>query len=90
MVGAPFSFLVGEAVKKSPAFSALATQLGAHLDAMTDADLQGWIEERSRHLAPFRSFVISNEEPLRKIAASTNELKWMLRYIDFVVGKERL
>jgi hypothetical protein len=27
---------------------------------------------------------------LRKIAASTNKLKWMLRYIDFVVGKERL
>jgi hypothetical protein len=41
MVGAPFSFLVVEAVKRSPAFSALATQLGAHLDAMTDADLQG-------------------------------------------------
>jgi hypothetical protein len=89
MVGAPFSFLVGEAVKKSPTFSALATQLGAHLDVMTDVDLQRWFEERSRRLAPFRLFVISNEEPLRKIATSTSELKWMLRDIDFVVGKER-
>jgi hypothetical protein len=38
-------------------------------------------------LAPFRSFVIANEEPLRKIAQATRELTWMLRYIDFVVGK---
>jgi hypothetical protein len=89
IVGAPFSFLVVEGVKRSATFSALATQLGAHLDTMTDADLQGWFEERSRRLAPFRSFVIFNEEPLRKIASSTNELKWMMRYIDFVVSKER-
>jgi hypothetical protein len=88
VVGAPFSFLVVEAVKKSSNFTALATQLGAHLDAMTDADLRGWVQEQNRRLAPFRSFVISNEEPLRKIAGSTSELKWMLRYIDFVVGKQ--
>jgi hypothetical protein len=88
LVGAPFSILVSEVVKKSPAFSVLVTQLGAHLEAMTDADLQGWLDERSRRLAPFRSFVISNEEPLRKIAASTSELKWMLRYIDFIVAKK--
>jgi hypothetical protein len=31
--------------------------------------------------------MIANEEPLRKIAGSTNELKWMLRYIDFIVSK---
>jgi hypothetical protein len=88
IVGAPLSLVVVEAVKKSPAFASLVTQLGAKLDAMTDADLQGWFEDRSRRLAPFRSFVIANEEPLRKIAASTNELRWMLRYIDFVVGRQ--
>jgi hypothetical protein len=87
IVGAPLSLVVVEAVKKSPAFTSLVTQLGAKLDAMSDLELRAWLEERSRRLTPFRSFVISNGEPLRKIASSTNELKWMLRYIDFVVGK---
>jgi hypothetical protein len=87
IVGAPLSLVVVEAVKKSPAFTSLVTQLGAKLDAMSDLELRAWLEDRSRRLTPFRSFVISNEEPLRKIASSTNELKWMLRYIDFVVGK---
>jgi hypothetical protein len=76
-----------EAVKKSPAFNSLVVQLGAKLDTMSDADLRAWLAERSRRLAPFRSFVISNEEPLRKIAGSTNELRWMLRYINFIVGE---
>jgi hypothetical protein len=51
--------------------------------------LRAWLEERGRRLTPFRSFVIANEEHLRKIAVSTNELRWMLRYIDFVVGKQK-
>jgi hypothetical protein len=88
IVGAPLSLVVVEAVKKSPAFSSLVTQLGAKLDTMSDLELRAWLEDRSRRLAPFRSFVISNEEPLRKIAGSTSELRWMLRYIDFVVGKQ--
>jgi hypothetical protein len=86
--GAPITLLAVETVKKSPAFNALVTQLGAKLDAMSDVELGAWLEDTTRRLAPFRSFVISNEEPLRKIARSTNELKWMLRYIDFVVGKQ--
>jgi hypothetical protein len=61
----------------------LVTQLGGKLETMSDVELRAWLEERGRRFAPFRSFVISNEEPLRKIAASTGELKWMLRYIDF-------
>jgi hypothetical protein len=54
---------------------------------MSDIELRAWLEERARRLAPFRSFVIANEAPLRKIAEVTAELKWMLQYIDFVVGK---
>jgi hypothetical protein len=87
MFGAPFSLVAVEAVKKNPAFTALVTQLGAKLDEMSDIEFRAWLEERSRRLAPFRSFVIANEEPLRTIAQSTTELKWMLRYIDFVVDK---
>ena len=78
-----------ETVKKNSAFTALVTQLGAKLETMSDVELRTWLEEQGRRFLPFRSFVISNEEPLRKIATSTSELKWMLRYIDFVVGKER-
>lgn len=85
--GAPFSWLVVEAVKKSPAFNALATQLGARIESMTDIELRAWMEERRRRYAPFRAFVIRNEEPLRKIAEATPELKWMLRYIDFIAEK---
>jgi hypothetical protein len=76
-----------ETVKKNPAFSALITQLGAQLDKMSDVELRNWLDERARRFASFRSFVVSNEEPLRKIAESTSELRWMLRYVDFVVAK---
>lgn len=89
IVGAPFSLVVVEAVKKNAAFAALVTQLGAHLDVMTDIELRSWMEERARRLAPFRSFVISNKESLRKIAEAAPELKWMLRYIDFIAGEEQ-
>lgn len=83
--GAPLSLVAVEAVKKSAAFNALVTQLGAKLDSITDDELRAWLEERSRRYAPFRRFVARNAEPLRKIAEATPELKWMLRYIDFIV-----
>ncbi len=40
---------------------------------------------RLRLLAPFRDFIIANEEPLRRIAAYSTNLRWMIRYIDFIV-----
>jgi hypothetical protein len=83
--GAPITLLAVETVKKSPAFNALVTQLGARLDAISDIELQGWFEDRARRLAPFRTFVVANQEPLRKIASSATELRWMLRYIDSIV-----
>jgi hypothetical protein len=48
--------------------------MGADLEQLlAPANLMpvGPLEKRSRRLVPFRSFLISNEEPLRKIAAST-------------------
>jgi hypothetical protein len=88
IAGSPISLLTVEAIKKNSAFVALAARLNAKLDTISDVELGVWIEGRARDFAPFRSFVISNEEPLRKIATSTSELKWMLRYIDFIVGKQ--
>jgi hypothetical protein len=89
VLGAPITLVAVETVKKNPAFNALVTQLGVQLDKMSDVELRNWLDERARRFAPFRSFVVSNEEPLRKIAESTSELKWMLRYIDFVVAKKK-
>jgi hypothetical protein len=40
-----------------------------------------------RRFSPFRDFVIANEEPLRRIAENTTQLRWMLGYIDFIVRK---
>jgi hypothetical protein len=84
VVGAPLSFVALEAVKKNPSFAALVTQLGGKLDHLPDIEIGRWLQMRARLLAPFRSFVINNKEPLRKIANSTPELKWMLNYIDFL------
>jgi hypothetical protein len=86
--GAGFSFIAVEALKKNPTFNALVTHLGASLEKMLDLDPRAWLEDGTRRFAPFRSFVIANEEPLRKIAASTKELRWLLRYIDFIVGRQ--
>jgi hypothetical protein len=87
LAGAPLSLVAVEAVKKSAAFNALVTQLGAKLDTISDEELRAWLEERSRRYAPFRRFVARNAEPLRKIAETTPELRWMLRYIDFIAEK---
>ena len=89
IIGAPISLVVLEAIKKNPAFIALVTQLGAKLENMTDSELQIWLDERSRRLAPFRSFVIENQEQLRQIAQTTIELRWMLKYIDFMAGEPK-
>jgi hypothetical protein len=85
VLGAPITLVAVETVKKNPAFNALVTQLGAKLDQMSDVEFRSWLEDRGRRLAPFRSFVISNEDNLRRIAESTIELRWMLKYIDFIV-----
>ena len=87
VVGAPWALLVVEAIKKNAAFIALATQLGAHLETMTDVEIQSWIERKARRLAPFKTFVSNNKEQLTKIAEATPELRWMLKYIAFITGE---
>jgi hypothetical protein len=33
----------------------------------------------------YQRFIIANQEPLRRIAANTSQLRWMLPYIDRIV-----
>jgi len=40
---------------------------------------------RLRLLVPFRDFVTRNEQPLREIAEHSTQMRWALRYIDFIV-----
>jgi hypothetical protein len=40
---------------------------------------------RLRALSPFGDFIRGNEEPLRRIAITSRQLRWMLGYIDFVI-----
>ncbi|WP_298885026.1 hypothetical protein [uncultured Bradyrhizobium sp.] len=88
LIASPLSLVAVEAVKRSAAFIALVAQLTAKLDSMSDCKVIDWFESRVRDCAPFRSFVISNEFPLREIAKSTDALAWILPYIDFVVGEK--
>jgi uncharacterized protein with PIN domain len=88
-VGSPISLLLVEAVKKNAAFVALTSQLGARFEAMSDLEISRWVEQKASSLVPFRSFVLSNERALRKIAGLASELKWMLRYIDFMSDEDR-
>ena len=53
---------------------------------LREADLsEAQILRRLIALAPFRRFVRANEEPLRRIAQNSTQLRWALRYIDFIV-----
>jgi len=35
--------------------------------------------------AAYRGFVVANQEPLRRMAANTTQLRWMLPHIDRIV-----
>jgi hypothetical protein len=72
-----------------------AKALGSDYDRLVDAAF-GTVKDqidlakvqaiaRLRLLTPFRDFVTANEEPLRRIAAYSTNLRWMLWYIDLIV-----
>jgi len=83
-VGGLAAAVAYESLKKSKWFSAASTALGDDVDRLKEMT-QAEINERLRMLAPFRRFVIANEEPLRRIAENLGQLRWMLPYIDFIV-----
>ena len=73
-----------EALKKSQRFTAATSALGGGFDRLHDLS-EAQILRRLIALAPFRRFVRANEEPLRRIAQNSTQLRWALRYIDFIV-----
>ena len=77
-----------EGLKRSATFVSIATQIGAKIDLMTGPELLAWTERRIQAAAPFRAFVLANEEPLRRIAETTQQLKWLPAYIDLIKQAE--
>jgi hypothetical protein len=68
-----------------------ARALGSEFDRLVDTAgdqavlIRAQASERLRLFIPFRDFVIANEESLRRIAAYSTQLRWILWYVDFVV-----
>jgi hypothetical protein len=67
------AFVAVEALKKSAKFSAVTSMLGRHIDRVFGIG------------AAYRRFVTTNEEPLRRIAANTPQLRWMVPHIEAIV-----
>jgi hypothetical protein len=84
VVGAGLTMGAWEAVKKAPSFAAATAALGDEFNRIIERGGAA-AEEQVARLAPFRRFVLDNEAPLRRIAASTTQLGWMTAYIDFLV-----
>jgi hypothetical protein len=72
-VEAASAFLAIEALKKSSTLSAVTAMLGANIDRVF------------RIGETYRRFVIENQEPLRRIAANSVQLRWMLPHIERIV-----
>lgn len=81
-----FGFGVAEISQLRIAARSLGNDFVRLVDTVRDqADLlQAQAVARINFLAPFRDFVTRNEGPLRQIAQSTSQLRWALRYIDFI------
>jgi hypothetical protein len=75
VIQAGAALLAIEALKKSEKFSAVTSMLGQNIDRVF------------RIGAAYRDFVVANEEPLRRIAANTTQLRWMLPHIDRIVQR---
>ena len=73
-----------EAFKKSNMYEAATKALGPVWDYLLGRGEAQAIRLLIR-MAPFRSFVGANEAELRRIAGKTTQLRWALRYIDFIL-----
>jgi hypothetical protein len=82
-LGVGTTWLGLEGLKQSAAFKAVAAALGKGFDRLHEVDPAKFRELLSQ-LAPFRRFVTDNQEPLRRIATNTRQMRWMLPYIDFI------
>jgi hypothetical protein len=88
-VGAAAGAVVGwvgfEGLKKSAMYANATAALGPQYDVLKKTADEALRARLIAALAPFRRFVRDNEAPLRRIAQNTSRLRWMLRYIDFII-----
>jgi hypothetical protein len=84
--------LIGDAMRALSTDIARATSLlrrlpqrGAEIVSDQAQLARAQIAARLQLLTPFRNFVSRNEEPLRHIIENSTQLRWMTRYIDFIV-----
>jgi hypothetical protein len=80
LVGVIGALPLGHSRRIRAALSALRLDYDEFIELQRDAAMV-----RLRQYAPFREFVIANQEPLRRIAENSPQLRWMLGYIDFIV-----
>ena len=73
-------------LENSSRYKAARTALGAWWDRLHELE-EGAARQRLIQLTPFRQFIIRNEQPLRRIATNTRQMRWMLPYIDFIVPR---
>src|SRR6266851_5223497 len=87
-VGGGIAWAGYESLKESKMFSTATTALGPVWDQLLGSGEAQAVRVLIR-LAPFRDFVTANQEPLRRIAENSTQLRWMLSYIDFVIRSNR-
>jgi len=70
-------------LEKSRIFTAATAAIGQNFDRLHELD-GARLRQLLIQLVPFRRFVTDNQEPLRRIATNTRQMRWMLPYIDFI------
>ena len=89
LAGVGATMAAWETAKNTPFYASAVKALGADMHRLIE--LGGPEADRLvRRMAPFRTFVRANEEPLCRIAASTRQLAWMTAYIDYIVHSSSL
>lgn len=83
-VGGGVAWVGFEGLKKSATYANGTAALGPRYDALQKTADEAF-RARLVALATFRRFARDSEAPLRRIAENTSRLRWMLRYIDFIM-----
>jgi hypothetical protein len=83
-VGAGVAWVGLKGLEKSRTFTAAITALGTGFDRLHELS-EAKLHQLLSRLIPFRRFIVENEDPLRRIATNTPQMRWMRAYVDFVL-----
>ena len=84
IVNDTLKLVTSEVLKNTPMFKNAIAALGDKVQELLRSGKQQLVDFLNR-LAPFRSFVVRTEAPLREIARLAPGSQWMLGYIDYIV-----